>query len=333
MKTSITRDSMLTENMNEAIMKEAVWRSGYLLERRVAISLRKAGYKAVPNRVFRDRETNKSLEYDVYAYKEIPVLETGSYGVYPTLICECKNNSQPIVFFVQEKETFNPSKDEVRVSGVPSKIWKRNKYISVQEFMEVESFHHYCKPEEVPVSTQCCTFERKKDKSSWEANYGEDLYDTFKKTIKALEYEIDEDFRYMSQWFVPDEMEKEFIDLSFYYPVVIYQGDIYEAYIDKNDIMDKDDLTFKKCEHIQFNPDFFSFHDDEVISYHMDVISEKYLSSYLKIIDREMLAIKKMLEQQKDKVRLSIDKIVKECKSLKKKPETYRKHLEYDFYS
>jgi len=327
-----TKPLTTSDKISPEEMKEAVWKSGYLLERRVATLLRKAGFKVATNKVIRDQETDKSLEYDVCSYKEIPVFETGSYGIYPTLICECKNNSQPIVFFVQEKETFNPSKDEVRVSGVPSKMWKRNKYISVQEFIDVESFHHYCMPE-AQVSTLCCAFERKKDKSSWEANYGEDLYDTFKRTIKALEYEIDEDFRYMSQWFAPDEMDKEFMDLSFYYPVVIFQGDMYTTHIEKDDPTEKDDLTFKKCEHIQFNPDFYSFYDKEVISYHVDVIQEKYLSSYLKIIDREMQAVKEILEQQKDKVLLSIDKLVSDCKSLKNKPDTYRKHLEYDFYS
>ena len=323
-KTLTTCDSISPEDM-----KEAIWNSGYLLEQRVAISLRKEGYKAMPNPVFTDPETNKSLEYDVYAYKEIPVLEAGSYGVYPTLICECKNNSQPVVFFVQEKEPFEPLKDEVRVSGIPSKIWKRNKYISVQEFIDVESFHHYCKPQ-APISTQCCTF--KKDKGSWKADYDHELYeDTFKKTVKALEYEIDEDFKHMSQWFAPDESERQFIDLSFYYPVVIFQGDIYAAYIGENEPTAMDDLTFKPREHIQFNPYFFSSQDKEIISYHIDVISAKYLSRYLEMIACEMQAVKKILEQEKDIVLLSIDKIVEECKSLKNKPESYRKYLEFDY--
>ena len=83
MKTSKTPDSMLTDTMNETIMKEAIWRSGYLLERRVATLLRKEGYKAVTNRGFIDQETNKSREYDVYAYKDIDVYENGSYSNIP----------------------------------------------------------------------------------------------------------------------------------------------------------------------------------------------------------------------------------------------------------
>ncbi len=134
----------------------------------------------------------------------------------------------------------------------------------------------------------------------------------------------------MSQWFVPGEMEKEFIDLSFYYPVVIFQGDIYAAYVGKDDLPEKNDLILKKCDHVQYNPELFSFYDNEVISYYMDVISEKYLLSYLAMIEHEMLTVKQILQQQKPKVVLSIGKIVAERMGLKEKPKTYRKHLEYE---
>lgn len=312
------------ENISNEEMVDAISRSGYLLERRVATLLGKAGYKAVTNRGFIDSETNKSREYDVYAYKTIPVYETGTYEIYPTLICECKNNARPISFFVKE-ETFEPFVDEFKVSGIPAKIWRNNKCISFQDFAKVKSFHHYCKPE-VPVSTQCCTFEKKKDRSSWIAYHGDELNETFRTIIKALEHAIDEDFMAMSQWFDPEEIEKDFMDLSFYYPVVILQGHLFAAHIEN------DRPLLKKCEHIQYNPEFYSFYHNEVINYHVDVISEEYLPSYLKIIDREMLTIKKLLQKEKKDVLSSIHKIIKECKGLKKTPRTYRKYLEFDSY-
>ncbi|MGA7677310.1 MAG: hypothetical protein WCA51_02920 [Dehalococcoidia bacterium] len=312
------------DNISDEEMVEAISRSGYLLERRVATLLGKVGYKAVANRGFIDSETGKSREYDVYAYKSISVYNTGSHEIYPTLICECKNNPRPIAFFIKE-EAFEPFVDEVKVSGIPAKIWLNDKCISIQEFAKMKSFHHYCKPE-VPVSTQCCTFEVKKDRSSWMASHGEELYETFRTMIKALEHAIDEDFSAMSQWFVAEEPEKEFMDLSFYYPVVIFQGDLFSAHIENNRPI------LKKCEHIQYNPEFFSFYHNEVINYHVDVISEEYLQSYLNIIDREMLTIKKLLQKQKKDVLLSIYKIIEECKGLKKTPKTYRKYLEFDSY-
>ena len=329
MKTSRTGESLSMPKVTETEMRDAVLKSGYLLERRVATFLRKEGYKAVANRGFMDQETTRSREYDVYAYKGIEVCETGSYGIFPTLVCECKNNTQPIVFIVQE-EHFEPLTDEVRVSGIPSKIWKRNRYVSVQEFTKVASSHHYCRPE-APIATQYCTFETKKGTSNWMAYHTEELHDTFRTLTKALEQEIDDDFRNMVQWFVPEEMATEFVDLSFYYPVVVFQGDVYAASIRENGLPEEDKLELKKYDHIQYNPEFFSFYDNEVISYHIDVVTERYLPSYLKLIDREMQAIKQIMEQEKSNVIHSVSRITAECIGLKDKPRTYRKHLEYEF--
>jgi hypothetical protein len=308
--------------INEESKKEAILSSGFLLERRVATLLRKFGYKTITNRGFFDLENNKSREYDVYAYKDVD-------GIYPTLICECKSNSQPISFFIHDEEKFEPLMDEVTVSGIPSKIWKRNKYISVQEFVDVLNIHHYCKPV-APVATQCCTYTFEKGKY-WSASHGEDLHETERTLTKALENEIDNDYKNMTQWFDPGEIEKEFTDLSFYYPLVIYQGEIEAVYVGKNDELNKNDLIIKPCDHIQYNPEFYSFYNNEVISYHIDVITEKYLPSYLKMIESEMTIIKNVLQEQKQVVIRSVDKIITECKSLEKTAKNYRGNLEYIF--
>ena len=314
-----------TERISPDEMTDAILRSGYLLERRVATVLGKAGYKVVTNRGFTDpepdKETGKSREYDVLAFKDISVYGSGLHGIFPTLICECENNPQPIVFFVKEKQTFEPLIDEVRVSGVPSKIWEHNKFISVQKFTEVESFHHYCRPE-VPVGSQYCSFQIKKDRSgpTWMAHHIDEAHKTLTTVFKALEFEINEDFRL---WRIDEKLKREFIDLSFYYPMAIFQGEIYAAHMEP-------ELRLEKCQHVQLNMEYFSFYENDIISYHIDVICEEYLPSYLEIIDLEMERVKRVLQQQKDKVQLSIDKIVERCKALEKEPESYRKYLEFD---
>jgi hypothetical protein len=316
--------------IDEESKKTAIWNSGYLLERRVAALLRSSGYKTVTNRGFFDPEINKSREYDVYAYKEVKVFEKGSYGIYPTLVCECKNSSQPIVFFVHRENIFAPLIDEVMVSGIPAKIWKRNKYISIQEFIDVAAFHHYCKPV-APVASQCCTFNYENKGRFWNASHGEELHDTERTLTKALENEVNDDFKNMSQWLVPAEIGKKFIDLSFYYPVVIYQGDVETIYVRNNDAPSRNDLIIKKCDHVQYNAEFYSFYYKEVISYHVDVVSESYLPVYLKLIDEEMLKIKEVLKQQKRSVLGSVDRIITEFGTHDREPVNYRKLLGYDF--
>ncbi len=147
-----------------------------------------------------------------------------------------------------------------------------------------------------------------------------------------MENTIDDDYKHMSQWFGPEDLGKEFIDLSFYYALVIYQGDIDAIIVKKNDSPNKDDLNIKSCEHIQYNPEYYSVYEGEVISYHIDIITEKYLVAYLKLIENEMQEIKKVLNQNKQIVMRSVDKIVGECQNLENQSaKTLRKHLEYQF--
>jgi hypothetical protein len=317
----------------EENVRDAIWSSGYLLERRVSAFLRNSGYKVMTNRGFYDPEANKAGEYDVYAHKEISIYGSGSYGIYPTLICECKNNYQPIAFFIHDDEEFQPLVDEVRVSGIPAKIWVRNKYVSIQEFTNVINLHHYCQPR-APVATQCCTVEKKKTEQKveyWEASHDQQLHETENRIVKAMEHEIEVDYKNMTQWLSPEESEKEFIDLSLYYPLVIYQGELKAIRINKNNLQTKDDLIIEECQHIQYNPEFYSFYENEVISYHVDIITEKYLPTYIQMIEKEISEIKNIISSKKRDVKNSVNKLIVECKSLETKPKSYRKYLEYTF--
>jgi hypothetical protein len=307
-----------SNDSTEAELLEAIGKTGYLLESRVATKLRAANFRTLTNPAFIDPELNKSREYDINAYKTIPVYKSGEYEIYPTLICECKNSRYPTIFFMDEEHDFKPLIDEVRVSGIPSKIWSGNKYVPVQEFLKVGNYHHFCKPK-VPPATQCCTFE--KTKGVLTANYGADLYDTFKTLMMALEFVIDDDFKNISQW-ITAHKDNKFMDLSFYYPVVIYQGEIFLGHVSG------DDVKIKPRQHIQFNPEFYSRYHNEVISYHIDVISYDYLPDFLKIMDSEMDIIRRALQKQKQKVMLSMKRIVEECNIHKDQPRTFRNIME-----
>jgi hypothetical protein len=102
----------------------------------------------------------------------------------------------------------------------------------------VGNFHHYCSPK-APLAAYCCTFEDRGG-TSWNATHDDKLNSTEQELVKAIEAEIDDDFKNMSQWFVPGE--KKAIDLSFYYPLLIYQGDVDIVSIKDNGQGTKDDL-------------------------------------------------------------------------------------------
>jgi len=298
-------------------MREAVQRSGYLLEQRIAAILTKEWGFVGTNPVFPDPDTGKSREIDMDAISATQIYKKGYNFVFPILLCECVNNSQPLVFFTKESLISFLHYEQVKVSGIPVKFWKEDRYVSFSEFAEMGKIHHYCKG---PTATQYCTFQLKKDKSSWMALHSEEQHEIFNSLLKAMDYKITQHF---DSWYPPEKVDKEGINIQVYYPLVILQGSLYSAALKNNR------LTLRKSKHIQFRKELFLPRTNEVETYQIDVINEEYLLDYLKMIDTEMETVKKVFKRRRRDVRISIEKIVEEAKKLKKKQKSYREVLEF----
>ena len=298
-------------------MKDAINRSGYLLEQRVEQILTKRGYYVETNPVFPDPDTGKSREFDISALSATRIYKGGYNFVFPALICECENNAQPIAFFVKESPISFLHHYEVKVSGIPVKFWQKDGYISFSDFTGMKGFHHYCKGK---IATQYCTFQLKKDKSSWIALHDEEHHNTFNSLIKALDYEIAKHF---DGWHPPGKLDEEEVNIQIYYSLVILQGELFTA------VLKRKGLTLNKAKHIQFRKEIFSARINEVETYQIDVISEEYLSTYLKMVESEIETIKKIFQRKKKEVLASIDKIVEEARKKRKKIKSYREYLEF----
>ena len=298
-------------------MIDAIQRSGYLLEQRVAAILTQEGYFVETNPVFPDPDTRKSREIDIDAISGLQVYKKGYNFVFPNLVCECVNNPQPVIFFTKESVISSLFHMEVKVSGIPVQFWQEDGYVSLSEFTGMKKFHHYCKG---LIATQYCTFQLKKDKSSWMALHNEEQHETFNSLIKALDYEIAKHF---DDWFLPDKVDEEGVNVQVYYPLVIFQGSLYSATLKNNH------LDLRKSKHIQFRRELFLPRTNEVETYQIDVINEEYFPTYLKIVDSEMERVKKVFQRQRANVLLSIEKIVEEAKKLGKEQQSYRKCLEF----
>jgi hypothetical protein len=311
-KEQLSNDKISTKKMRETIR-----RSGYLLEQRVEPIITERGYYVETNPVFRDAETGKSREIDVRALAAFRVNKKELDFIFPVLLCECENNSQPTVFFTRESIVSFTYCEDLKVSGIPVQFWDNDGYTSLADFTGMEKFHHYCKGD---IATQYCSFQLKKDKSSWIAFHTEEQHDTLDSLIKAVDYELDSHFK---DWDLPDQIDKENINIQIYYPLLILQGDLYSAYLKNNRLM------LKKAKHIQFRKQYFSSFKNEVETYQIDIIVEDYLSHYLEIVESEIIKIKKVLQRKKTKAFESIERIVKEAKEDGKERDSYRKYLEF----
>jgi len=259
-------------------MREAIKRSGYLLEQRVEPIVREAFGYVETNPIYKDPDTGKSCEIDISALSESRVYKNDMSFIFPMLLCECENNSQPVVFFVGD--AFLPffGQGDLKLSGIPIKFWnsKVEEYMSLADVVDLESFHHFCNGE---VATQYCTFQMKKDKSNWMALHNDEQHETFNKLIKAVNYEVTKHFE---SWWLPDKAEEESVNIQIYYPLLILQGALFSARLKNNR------LILKESNHLQFRKQFIRPDKNEAETYQIDVIVESYLPNYLKIIEDEI---------------------------------------------
>jgi hypothetical protein len=308
----------ITNLISTKQMKDAIQRSGYLLEQRVETVLANEGYFVQTNPAFQDSDTGKSREIDISALSARRIYKKGYDFIFPMILCECENNSQPVVFFTKESPISFMHHEQVKVSGIPVQFWQKDDYVSLPEFTGMEKFHHYCKG---PIATQYCTFHLpKKDKSAWIALHNEEQHDTFSSLLKALDYEMAQHF---DIWYPPDKVDEEEVNVQVYYPLLILQGSLYSATLKNNQ------LTLRKSKHIQFRKELFLPRTNEVETYQIDVITEEYLPDYLRIINSEIESVRKVFQRQRATILLSMEKIVEEVKKLKKKPKSYREYLEF----
>lgn len=83
---------------------EAIEGTGYLLEHGVATTLEAHGFRTMTGVPYLDPDEGKSREYDVRGFKVLPEGETRDYRVLAYIMVECKNTTNPFVFFSRNAE-------------------------------------------------------------------------------------------------------------------------------------------------------------------------------------------------------------------------------------
>jgi len=121
-------------------MREAIERSGYLLEQRVESLLSQEGYFAQMNLVFPDPDTRKSREIDIDAILGRRIYKKGYNFIFSNILCECENNLQPVVFFTKESLISFMHHEQVKASGIPVKFWQGKEYISFSDGSCLDAF-------------------------------------------------------------------------------------------------------------------------------------------------------------------------------------------------
>jgi hypothetical protein len=298
---SITRDDATKALLN----------SGYLLESRLEQVLVARGYYVDANDAYPDPATGKSRELDLMAITARGLSREYDF-VFNVLLIECVNNPQPLVLLTKKPQVGFLFHEDVRLAGLPAKLFdqRSGRWTKLQEAIHLEKFHHYCTGR---VATQFCSFARKKAGGEWMALHEGPHFDSFAKLCDAVDYF---QHKHFTSWRFSD---KEAVNVEFYYPVLVVQGDLLEGRIQKRGI------ALREASHLQFRRT--AIRTSEATKYHIDVVQEKRFPRFVAMLESELEVTVNRLKTRRRLVRDSVSRIVLKARRLRS-PEAVRKVME-----
>jgi hypothetical protein len=288
--------SSSADRIQDTEMREALLRSGYLLESRIETVLQARGYHLEMSAPVPDPKTGTSREMDAYAMKAIDVRFRGDTEqfVCAVLLIECVNNSQPIAFITKESQHGPIDCNFIKVAGMPPELSINGKWASIAEALGLSEYHHYFQGR---LATQWCSFAAKdiRNTKKWIALHDEVHFNDLSKLSTAVEYFAD---KCNQRW---NMMCQSALHLQFYYPILVLQGELTEVR-PKNTA-----LTLAQVDHINFRRSIVVGDDEK--RYHIDVVTEGYLPRLLELIEKELEEIATRLKTNEGCVRNSIKAI------------------------
>lgn len=194
---------MSNEELTKKVIKE-IEKSGFPLELRVSRLLEKNDYFLAHNTYYVDQDEGKGREMDLRALKNFE-WHLG-HVVRHCLIVECKKSEKPWVIFTSVETPYDRKVDEIPRGGSDPK----NKLGSgeAEGIKEIHPFANY--------KRRGRSYFEPFRKSGEQKNIFGALTTSAKATIAT-------------QGFATGERS-----VCFYYPLVVFQGNLYEAYLDNN---------------------------------------------------------------------------------------------------
>jgi hypothetical protein len=222
-------------------------------------------------------------------------------SIWNSFLIECINNPQPIVFFTKKIQASFLNREAIKFYGSPLKVIadissSSPAWIPIPEFLNMDKYHHYCDDQ---ISTQYCSFSKKKNGKGgeeWMASHEENHFDVFDKLVKATQYFLNQ---FSNQW-VYESLAAEGVNIQFFHPVLVVQGELIKVYQ-----KDGKKIKLENTTHVQYRSNI-NFISSKQENFHIDVVTEKYFSNYLTLIEKEMNKTVALINSKKDNFEKSI---------------------------
>ena len=281
-------------------IRQALERSGYLMEQRIVPVLGRHGYFVTPNHEYEDPDTGKSREIDIHALNLVSLYRRDYDDLLTsTILASCKNNHLPFVLFTHANMLRGvDAAMSIPKTGFPLEVERSGSSDSIETFLRLGNYHHYYSVHRV-ASQYCRLKETKQGKNvDYMADHG-DLHDDLDSLIKAVNAEILE-YKPLPSYLNSLNLkeEEDDINLVLIYPVIIFAGEMYECRQTKQGVI------IRASNHIVFVRRVKS----RVIKgeFFVDFVRESYLNRYLTVIQREFETIEKRLRSNRKLLRKNV---------------------------
>ena len=269
------------ESLQRNILRE-LQKTGYPTEIVSASIMQQRGWTVIHNPSYRDDREGIGREFDIRAYRSWSFDTAGgefAVGVY--LITECKKSEKPWVFFATpEKHEYSRLGELIKGRVAGKRVFtSRNHADSLMSDDELRALHHYFQKQSL-AHTFYEPF-----KGQEKADTSPMIYSAVMSSIKATLFHYQD--RPIENW------------LRIYYPVIIFDGNLFEAHIAPNKTID---LVISDHIQLSFNYMLPSQSSHRSIwegqqRFIVDVVRESYLDQFLEAIEDEHAVLIKHLQE------------------------------------
>jgi hypothetical protein len=138
-------------------------------------------------------------------------------------------------------------------------------------------------------------------------------FDSFSKLCDAVDHF---QHKHFTSWRFAD---KESVNVEFYYPVLVVQGELLEGRVQKGGI------ALRPASHLQFRRT--AIRRSEATTYQIDVVQEKRFARFVAMLESELELTVKRFKARSPVVRDSVSRIVLRARRLRS-PEAVRRAME-----
>ena len=257
----------MNKTLEEKILEDLL-KTGFIKELEVAQILTKAKWKTSLNQTYQDKDTNINREIDIIASKKGNI-DFNKLHLWVDLVIECKQTSNPWVIISNHFE----SSLDFHLNPGWTIIHGGEKYIKNGGIFPPRHIDQY--------------FMRSKT-----SRIGSAFHDSFKKSTETSKIfqaimSACKAAVYKSQihgaspnW--DDYKKEEPTDLTFYHPIVIVDGPLFEAFLNKKNKIELKRVEWIPITYVYSSPNY-SKHLDT--TFHCDIVTFEYFEKYLLTVD------------------------------------------------